>query len=183
MYHNFKNILYHGTISEISHVDVTLGRQRKDFGRGFYMAISKQQAIGMMHKKYKEALRRNNKKNELNFLERLYEVRINKEIVDTLNIKIFEKADLEWLEFVLMCREKGGIPHNYDLVAGPTADDNTALCIRAYSDGMYGKTGTTEAMEILLRNLETENLGIQYFIGKQDIADKLIKELKLIDWR
>lgn len=62
MYHNFKNILYHGTISEISHVDVTLGRQRKDFGRGFYMAISKQQAIGMMHKKYKEALRRNNKK-------------------------------------------------------------------------------------------------------------------------
>ena len=40
-----------------------------------------------------------------------------------------------------------------------------------------------EAKRVLLFNLETENLGIQYFIGKQNVADKLIKELKVVDWR
>ena len=183
IYHNFKNTLYHGTVSEIVHIDVTLGRTRKDFGRGFYMAVSKAQAIGMMHKKYREAVRRCAGKKEINFLEKLYEVKIDEEVLNTLHIKIFETADLEWLEFILMCRKKGGIPHNYDLVIGPTADDDTILCLKAYWNGLYGKIGTAEAMEVLLRNLETDNLGIQYFIGKQDVADKLIKELKLIDWR
>ena len=41
-------------MSEIAQVDVKMGRGRKDFGRGFYMAISKSQAVGMMHKKHRE---------------------------------------------------------------------------------------------------------------------------------
>lgn len=94
MYHNLKTTLYHGTASEIQKVDVELGRGSKDFGRGFYMAVSKNQAVGMMHKKYREAAKR-----------------------------------------------------------------------------------------ILLNNLETENLGIQYFVGKQEVADKVIADIKLIDWR
>ena len=75
------------------------------------------------------------------------------------------------------------MPHNFDLVVGPTADDDTALCLKAYWDGLYGKTGSVEAKKVLLSNLETENLGIQYFVGKQDVADKLIAGIKLIDWR
>ena len=58
MCYKIKTILYHGTVSEISHVNVNLGRGRKDFGKGFYMAVSKKQAVGMMHKKYREVLRR-----------------------------------------------------------------------------------------------------------------------------
>ncbi|MBR6643148.1 MAG: DUF3990 domain-containing protein [Lachnospiraceae bacterium] len=50
MYYKLKSLLYHGTISDIEHVDVSLGKERKDFGKGFYMAVSKQQDIGMMHK-------------------------------------------------------------------------------------------------------------------------------------
>jgi hypothetical protein len=37
MYPKFKEVLYHGTVSEISKVDVTSGRDRKDFGKGFYL--------------------------------------------------------------------------------------------------------------------------------------------------
>ncbi|MBO5522725.1 MAG: DUF3990 domain-containing protein, partial [Roseburia sp.] len=51
MCHKLKTVLYHGTVSEIETVDVKLGRGRKDFGRGFYMSVSKNQAVGMMHKK------------------------------------------------------------------------------------------------------------------------------------
>jgi hypothetical protein len=131
--------LYHGTVYQINTIDVTKGRNNKDFGQGFYMATS-------------------------------------------LNIKYFEKADMEWLDFVLMCREQGGTPHNYDLVIGPTADDNTLLCLRAYWQELYGEIGSKEAKEVLLKNLEPENLGTQYFIGKQDIAEKLIKSFIEIKW-
>lgn len=46
--------LYHGTIYQIDKIDVKKGRNNKDFGQVFYMATSKSQAIGMMHKKYRE---------------------------------------------------------------------------------------------------------------------------------
>ena len=66
MWQKIKTTLYHGTISEIEKVDVSLGRDKKDFGKGFYLAVSKKQAIGMMHKKYKEASKRRTKKNTTN---------------------------------------------------------------------------------------------------------------------
>lgn len=183
MFYKIKTTLYHGTISEIHQVDVTLGRGRKDFGSGFYMAVSKNQAIGMMHKKYREHIRRSRNKQEHIFSEKLYEVNLNETLFSHLNIKIFKVADLDWLDFVLMCREKGGTPHDYDMVIGPTADDDTAFCLKAYWDGLYGKVGSDAAKKTLLDNLEPENLGIQYFIGKQEIADKLITSIKTIEWR
>jgi len=184
MWQKIKTTLYHGTISEIEKIDVSLGRDKKDFGKGFYLAVSKKQAIGMMHKKYKEASKRRTKKNtQSEIKEYLYEIKLNKDILKELNIKVFEEIDIEWLDFVLKCRKEGGIPHDYDLVIGGTADDDTALCLKAYFDGMYGKIDSIEAKRILLRNLETENLGIQYYIGKQEVADKLIEGIKEIEWR
>ncbi|MCD8300122.1 MAG: DUF3990 domain-containing protein [Clostridiales bacterium] len=183
MYHELKSTLYHGTISKITDVDVTAGRSRKDFGKGFYMAVSKQQAIGMMHKKYREAVRRSRNKENAVFHEYLYEVELNLERLNHMKVKVFETADSEWLDFVLMCRKKGGMPHDYDFVAGATADDDTALCLKAYEEGLYGETGSPQAKETLLKNLEVENLGIQYFIGKQNVADTIIKSIREIDWR
>ena len=182
MCQNFKNILYHGTVSLIHKVDVTKGRGRKDFGKGFYMAESKQQAIGMMHKKYKESIVRNRNKLRTEYSKRLYEIHLDVESIAKLKVKIFPKADIEWLDFILMCREQGDMPHDYDLVIGPTADDDTMLCLKSYRDGLYGKVGTVFAKKRLLEYLETENLGIQYYIGKQDVANKLIVEIKEIDW-
>ena len=183
MSQQINRILYHGTISKIEHIDVQQGRGFKDFGKGFYMAVSKVQAIGMMHKKYREAVRRNINKTSASFQEHLYQITIDVEYAKSLQTRVFRYADEEWLDFVLLCREKGGIPHSYDLVIGPTADDDTMLCLKSYWDGLYGKTGSYEAKRILLRNLEPENLGIQYYIGKQNIADKLISEIIEIDWK
>lgn len=183
MYQNIKTLLYHGTVSNIEKVDVSLGFGRKDFGKGFYMAVTKKQAVGMMNKKYREAVRRSRNKKETDFIRRLYEIQLNEDVLKSLRIKKFESADMEWLDFVLHCRKQGGMPHNYDMVIGPTADDDTALCLKAYQDGLYGKTDSKEAKKILLGNLEPENLGVQYFIGKQEIADKLIKSLIRIEWR
>jgi hypothetical protein len=183
MYQQFRKVLYHGSVSEIVRVDVTKGRDKKDFGKGFYIAVSKSQAVGMMHKKKREAVRRGRNKNSVDIKEYLYEVKLDVEYANNLDIKVFEQADEEWLDFILMCREKGGVPHNHDIVIGPTADDDTMLCLRAYWSGLYGKVGTFEAKQILLNNLETENLGIQYFIGDQEVADHLIVSIIPVEWR
>jgi hypothetical protein len=183
MYQQFREVLYHGSVSEILRVDVTKGRDKKDFGKGFYIAVSKSQAVGMMHKKQREAIRRGRNKDRADIKEYLYEVKLDAEYAKTLDIKVFEQADEEWLDFILMCREKGGIPHKHDVVIGPTADDDTMLCLRAYWDGLYGKVGTSEAKRTLLNNLETENLGIQYFIGSQNVADHLIVSIIPVEWR
>ena len=175
--------LYHGTIYEISKVDVSMGRNHKDFGKGFYLALSKSQAIGMMHKKYREATKRMRNDKPEGISERLYEIKLDLSYLSKLNVKVFDTADMDWLDFVLLCRSEGGIPHHYDVVIGPTADDNTILCLKAYWDGVYGRIGSADTKRILLNNLEVENLGIQYYIGKQDIADSLITNISLINWR
>lgn len=76
MFPEIKTTLYHGTVSEIISVDVNAGRSRKNFGKGFYMAVTKKQAIGMMHKKYREAVRRSANKNTTAFREYLYGGRV-----------------------------------------------------------------------------------------------------------
>ena len=42
MWRKLNTTLYHGTISNISFINVSLGKSRKDFGKGFYMSESKQ---------------------------------------------------------------------------------------------------------------------------------------------
>lgn len=84
MFKKYKTVLYHGTKSMIEHIDVKHGRGNKDFGKGFYMAVSRQQAIGMMHKKYKEAVRRSRNKQNFSFEERLYEITLDKNYPETL---------------------------------------------------------------------------------------------------
>ncbi len=109
----YKSVLFHGTISKIDMIDVSKGQSHKDFGQGFYMAVDKSQAIGMMHKKYREAVRRSRNKEEAQFEEHLYEIKINTDLLKKLKVKVFYTADIEWLEFILDCREKGGKPHDY----------------------------------------------------------------------
>ena len=127
----FEQSLFHGTISSIERIDVSLGRAHKDFGRGFYMAMSPHQAIGMMHKKYREAVRRSRDAARCKFVERLYKIQLKPTSESGLNVKVFRTADMEWLEFILLCRESDlAHPHEYDVVVGPTADDDTLVSLQ-----------------------------------------------------
>ena len=36
----FDRALFHGTLAHIDKIDVMQGKPRKDFGRGFYLALS-----------------------------------------------------------------------------------------------------------------------------------------------
>ena len=55
--------------------------------------------------------------------------------------------------------------------------------MKNYVDGVYGDPDDPAAKETLLRLLKPERLGIQVFVGSQGVADKVIKDLHIIDWR
>lgn len=59
----------------------------------------------MMHKKFREKIRRSRSKRSEDFVENLYEIGLNASILKDIKIKVFVSADMEWLDFVLMCRE------------------------------------------------------------------------------
>lgn len=46
------------------------------------------------------------------------------------------------------------------MVIGPTADDDTMLCLKTYWDGLYGAVGSLEAKRILLNNLDVDWRGM-----------------------
>ena len=175
--------LFHGSAVEFGHIDVSKGRGRKDFGKGFYMSLSVHQAIGMMHKKFRESISRRRDHSLGMFKEKLYRIELNRALLQDLKIKVFNAADMEWLDFILMCRPSEGVPHDYDVVIGPTADDDTNRALKFYYDGTYGDPGTKEAKEMLLRVLETDKLGVQLYVGRQSVADRLVAKFESVDWR
>jgi len=179
----FEQPLFHGTIEPIQRIDVSRGRPRRDFGRGFYMAMSVEQAIGMMHKKYREAVRRSRDVAQCRFSEHLYRIRLRPAAEHELNVKVFDAANMEWLEFILMCREtEEPHPHDFDIVIGPTADDDTLISLQNYWKGVYGPVGSKVARDALLSALEPENLGIQCCLCSLR-SESAVMAFAHVDWR
>lgn len=179
----FEQSLFHGTIEPIQSVDVSRGKPHRDFGRGFYMAMSAEQAIGMMHKKFREAIRRSRNAMQVAFSEHLYRIRLRPSAEQELNVKVFDAADMEWLEFILLCREaEQPHPHNYDIVVGPTADDDTLISLQSYWKGIYGPVGSMVAKESLLSALEPENLGTQCCLCSSR-SETAVMSFVPVNWR
>lgn len=96
--------VYHGSFIEVKDPRVLQGRYTKDFGKGFYCTILKQQAERWAGK-YETPI--------LN----VYDYTLK----DGLKILEFKEMTDEWLDFIVACRS--GRPHDYDIVIGAMADD------------------------------------------------------------
>jgi len=161
--------VFHGTTSLLEAIDVSKGKPYKDFGRGFYVTTS------INHAK-KLAIR--NKRIEM---ERfgvqcnayLYSYGMDIDKLSDFNIKVFYKADFEWLQFVLSNRKSRNRTHNYDIVIGPTANDDTMIVINAYLDELYGEPGTDGALRTLLENIEAEKLPGQIYFSRNEPSSLL----------
>ena len=66
---------------------------------------------------------------------------------DKLSIKQFEKADKDWLQTVVAYRKLQKPNHQYDVIAGPIANDRTVDVINQYIAGAYPEH---IALELLL---------------------------------
>ena len=160
--------LYHGSIYDIDTINVAEGRGYKDFGKGFYATAVKSHAdsIAIRNKAIAE--------NKQAILCRKLNIRLNSivayrynlvfsEELDGLRVKVFTKADSEWLRFVVRNRKCEGCAHDYDIVIGPTADAEATVIISEYVDELEAFGYTDEICEKVISELKPENLPKQYF--------------------
>jgi hypothetical protein len=84
-----------------------------------------------------------------------------------LTMKEFPEISVEWLELVKANRLLGGIQHNFDVVIGPVANDNTMRTIAAYVAGLY------EAAEAMRR--------LRYFKANDQVSLHTLKAMRLLE--
>jgi hypothetical protein len=168
--------LYHGTIYEFDKIDVSKGKGNKDFGPGFYTSrnINHAKRLASRNKNIEEerCLLRGVDNKITSFLY-TYELDLN--YPKTLHVKEFTDADREWMRFVVLNREsKSKSPeHEYDIIIGPTADDNTRAAIQTVMPLSKGQVLSDKAIDALIALIEPENLPWQFFFGSQRAADLL----------
>ncbi|MDE5869680.1 MAG: DUF3990 domain-containing protein [Muribaculaceae bacterium] len=139
-------ILFHGGSDVIFTPEIREPKRTLDFGKGFYLTTSKEQAERWV----KNRLRNNDDFGYVNSY--IFDLALAK---SELKIKLFESADEEWVDFVLSNRMIDGFSHEYDVVIGPVADDRVYTQFSLFEGGIISK-------ETLIHELKTYRLVDQY---------------------
>jgi hypothetical protein len=103
----------------------------------------------------------------------LYQYQFNRGKAIGLAVMDFTEADREWGRFITLNRNSKGVPHKYDIVIGPTANDFTNPTIQFYMSGGVGEVGSDAAIDELVRLLLPYKLPAQYFFATQRAVDCL----------
>ena len=88
--------------------------------------------------------------------------------------QVFPALDKEWLEFIKENRTKGGIQHNYDVVIGPVADDNTMETVQLYLSGIFS---AEEAVERLRFNKVNNQVSFHTSLALEHLTFESRKEV------
>lgn len=118
--------LFHGSRTVVEHPEIRVQKYHKDFFWGFYCTAIEQQAVRWATKFGTSGI-----VNVYSFDEQV-----------SLNYKCFPEMSDEWLDFVTACRS--GIPHDYDVVEGPMADDTIFNYVQSFLDGEISRAAFWE---------------------------------------
>ena len=133
--------LYHGSTHIVENPIILDVQRMLDFGKGFYTTTSHEQAEkwAMIKQKRED----NNSKAIVNIYEIDYQLLANK----SYNIKIFNQANEEWLDFIVMNRTNN-INHSFDIVKGAVANDTLYRTLSLYESGILTKHETITRLKI-----------------------------------
>ena len=175
--------LFHGTVYDIDEIDVTRGKGYKDFGKGFYATSVKRHAENIARRnkhifEVREAKihQRNPKYKTKEYRAYRYNLEFDDSCIDKSNdlkVKVFKEANREWVRFILKNRGSDSSVHDYYIVIGPTADENTVTIINSYKKELVAANYADEVLDALVKELEPENLPKQYFFGTTASIQKL----------
>jgi hypothetical protein len=163
--------LYHGTICEFDTIDVTKGKPFKDFGSGFYTSQDEAHAarLALRNKHIEE--RRLVKYGQPRIVTPwLYVYEFDLREMDRLNVKEFATAGREWVELIVKNRLSNKREHDYDIIVGPTANDNTNATIDLFIIGTYGDPKSDFAVNTFLQLILPEVLPQQMYFGSAKAA-------------
>lgn len=119
-------IVYHGSQVVVRKPELRMSAHNKDFWFGFYCTVMEAQAI-------RWAVRFTG---EGKITEFVYTPD------DSLRKLTFPKMSEEWLDFIVACRR--GVPHEYDIVEGPMANDTIFNYVQDFADGKISRAAFWE---------------------------------------
>lgn len=149
--------VYHGSYSKVVQPLAQAGRRNLDFGKGFYITRLKEQA-----RKWSllvASRRSDTQKGVVN----IYEFDEQKFSGMDCSRKDFPSYDLEWLEFVVACRQ-GNDDTIYDIIEGGVANDQVIDTVEDYENGRI-------TVEQALDQLKYKKPNNQICIRNQKIID------------
>lgn len=158
-------ILYHGSYCEVQTPDLKKCAKYKDFGQGFYLTTSKEQAQNFAKISSRKATANGIAEEPLEYG---FVSSFQFQFAEKLSIKSFPTSNTDWLHCVVSHRRREMFSRlvqdsqNYDIVAGKVANDNTNATITAYMAGVFGEVGTESADDICISLLLPERLQNQY---------------------
>ncbi len=153
--------LYHGSHSIVSQPLTNAGRLNLDFGKGFYLTKIKIQAetwAKIVASRYGRDI--TPVLNEYVFDD----VRAEQ---DEIRIKRFMSYDMEWLDYVISCRNGKDYSDVYDVVEGGVANDKVIDTVEDYEKGIISARQA-------LGQLEFKKLNHQMCILNQPIIEKYL---------
>ncbi len=156
-------ILYHGSTVKVTKIDLELSMPNKDFGKGFYLSDSLEQANEM-------ALLKSSLLEDATPVVSSFDFDKEGLMNDkNLKIKIFEEYTEDWADFIFLNRLKSEEPKEiYDYVYGSIANDKVGRQINKFKDGEIDKS------EFLHRLKYMKGITFQYYFG----TEKSLKFLK-----
>jgi hypothetical protein len=146
--------VFHGSTVSVAAPLVGIGRKNLDFGKGFYVTDLKEQAISWASRPLNAGRPQ---------LLNVYEFDKAGVLNDGFRYKQFTAYDMEWLEFVVACRE-GRDETNYDIVEGGVANDQVIDTVEDYENGRI-------TAEQALDQLRYKNPNNQICFRNQHIID------------
>ena len=155
-------LLYHGSNTQVLNPQILESDRRLDFGRGFYLTSSFEQALRWAELTVK---RRETGKSVVSVFE------LDEAKLTNLKVLRFNQAQKEWLEYVTLNRKNQYIPaDDYEIVTGPVANDRTMPVISLYFSGVYD-------IEETIKRLMPQKLHDQYTFK----TDRALKALKFLE--
>lgn len=150
--------LYHGSNIVVEKPQILPSDRRLDFGTGFYLTSSYEQAE-------KWAFLTVKRRGEGKPIITSYD--FEEKALSSLKVTRFERASAEWLKFVANNRNIRDFIDESDIVIGPVANDRTMPVIRLYFAGIYDEEET-------IKRLLPQKLKDQYAFKSEKALQSLV---------
>ncbi len=160
-------MLYHGSYTAVPKIDLDRCNKGLDFGRGFYVTTSYEQALSFVRNSVKRNIREGNIPEDFDVADgqvSVYQFHANSEC----SIQIFQDAGLDWLHFIAanrntrLFRELFNALGSVDIVGGKIANDNTSRTLTGYINGLYGMPGSEMTDSFVIQALLPNRLQDQF---------------------
>ena len=154
--------LYHGSYTAVVEPLAKAGRKNLDFGQRFYLTSIMEQAQAWAT--IIASRRGRNRKPVVTS----YVFHESAAKANGIRFKVFDTYDLEWLNYVVDCRNGKDVSSDFDVIEGGIANDNVIDTVEDYEKGII-------TAEQALGQLRYQKVNHQICILNQSVIDKYLK--------